>query len=313
MATFEALQNKVAPARVVDVLSGTDLEELGRRYEFGLYVIHNLVDPELLGKWQWDSHEMFRLMEDAYGGNAVKVRRFYSTVRAVTGKCTCNLGYYATASRPVVNLPDVKCGVLWDAFHWIHDKLGNLVQPEKLWFNEVVANRYVAETEHIPWNWGASALFGPSPMMLSVTLGPAPVAFCFAPRLKTELGRHWADKAALIAAGVRGMLPLYPGDVMIACGSFHDNFVQKTLPTAAITPRKIESFPAVNTSIAPLVESLQRDVHGAGEKTRVVMDFRRIVEHTPECQAYRRSLAGTETRSRSRSRRKSRRIGKWLG
>ena len=285
MATFEALRDKVAPAVVVDVLNGTAFEAYGKQYEFGFYVIRNWVDPAVVAKWQGDSHEMFRGMEYAHGANAVKVngrRCRYSTVQAVTDECLSvgysTVGYSGTAMRPVVNLLDPKCGVLWEVLQWVHGKIGNPVQGDKLWFNQVVAIRYATGTEYMPWHTDASVLVGRDPMMLSVSVGPAPGALCFAPMRGTEFGRQ---SAAELGEEVRGMLPLFPGDVYIVCGSFQENFVHKTLQNAAITLPVIQSYPAVNTSIAPSVEKLLGDLADGVEGPRVVITFSRAVLHTP--------------------------------
>ena len=282
MATFEALRDKVAPAVVVDVLNGTAFEAYGQQYDFGLYVIRNWVDPAVVAKWQGDSDEMFRGMECAHGSNAVKVngsRCRYSTVQAMTGECLSvgysMVGYSGTAGQPVVNLRDPKCGVLWEVLQWVHGKIGNPVQGDKPWFNQVVANRYAAGTEYMPWHTDASVLVGRNPMILSVSVGPAPGALCFAPRRGTEFGRS----AAALGKEVRGILPLFPGDVYIVCGSFQDNLVQKTLRNAAISVPVIQSYPAVNTSIASSVEKLLRDVRDGVEKPRVVITFRRAYTH----------------------------------
>ena len=114
----------------------------------------------------------------------------------------------------------------------------------------------------------------------------SPGAVAFAPKKSMDFGRLWYHKRAHSAkekqrvAGVRGVLALFPGDLMITRGTFQENMVQKTLPFSRITPSIIGDFPAVNPRLKDSLEQLLAVMPSIRKRKRSVITFRRIVRRT---------------------------------
>ena len=78
-------------------------------------------------------------------------------------------------------------------------------------------------------------------------------------------------------AGVRGALPLFPGDLMIMCGTFQEYMVQKTLPLSRVTLSTIVDFPAVNRRLKKSLEDLIAVKPDFCKRKRVENTFQRNV------------------------------------
>ena len=223
-------------------------------------------------------------------GESVKNKYgYYRTVQGVVGECNCIYMYPGTQKHRPVHLDDGtdngSCGVLLDSISWLHDKLGIATQQggfRSCQFNNVVASQYdYALGEYIPWHTDANELFGHNALIASVSLD-SPGAFVFAPRMGTDFANRWYHKNLAIRkekqkqGGVRGVLPLFPGDVMIMCGTFQENMMHKTLPVSRITPSIFGDFPAVNPRLKDSLEELLAVMPSIRKRKRSVITFRRI-------------------------------------
>ena len=156
-------------------------------------------------------------------------------------------------------------------------------------FNNVVANQYeYGLDQYIPWHTDAYEVIGPNALIASVSLD-CPGAFVFAPRMGTNFARRWlhkrrgerGQKQKQKEAGVRGALPLFPGDLMIMRGTFQENMVHKTLRFSRITPSVIGDFPAVNPCLNESLEQLLAVMPGLGKRRRFDITFHRNVIRRP--------------------------------
>ena len=122
--------------------------------------------------------------------------------------------------------------------------------------NIVVANSYdAALNEAIPWHSDKSKLIGDNPTIASVSLG-GPRAFCLKPKDgspwdKTFGSKQKNRKAAQIAAGVRAVLPLFAGDLVVMTGTAQSALDHKTLSVRQTTAIRLAGYPAVNKLTLP--------------------------------------------------------------
>ena len=188
--------------------------------------------------------------------------------------------------HPLFQLPDERCPVLSDALHWMHDSFLDGAEGEL--FNEVVANTYDPDERKskatIPWHSDLNELIGFDSTIFSVTTH-SPGAFCFAPNVRGTLSEQWRAKTwkgrvqKQIAAGVRGVLPLFPGDLVGMWGEAQVYLQHKTLAGSRICEEVIQRYPAVNNKIRPSVANLLCWIAKYGPSKRGVITFRTIVNH----------------------------------
>ena len=76
---------------------------------------------------------------------------------------------------------------------------------------------------------------------------------------------------------VRGCVALFPGDLMIMCGSFQENMVHKTLQFSHIKPCILEAFPAINPNLKKRLEELVAEMPSLRKRKRTVCTFKRTV------------------------------------
>ena len=271
---------------MINVLEGTQLEEHANENHYGIFVIRAAVEPSRLAQWTGLMDAMFVDVPNSLGSNSTKVKSrgatmsHYNTIQAVVGDCSCKYSYEGTARHPLFHLPDPKCRVLSDALEWAHDGDQNEL------FNELVANAYDPQMPNsrgcIPWHTDDNKFIGDNPTILSVTTH-SPGAFCFAPLKGSGFAHNWhaakeeKRKQLQIAAGVRGVLPLFPGDLMGMWGSAQKHLQHKTLPPNRITSEVLANYPAVNNSIRASVDLLQAWINQHGLQKRCVITFRRII------------------------------------
>ena len=287
----EMLACRFGKESVVDVLEGTKLEQYSQKLGFGLYVVKGAVETSLQEVWANGCDRMFQAMAEQPG--AKKKYSYYRTVQGVVGECNCIYMYPGTQKHRPVHLDDGtdngSCGVLLDSIGWLHDKLGIATQQggfRSCQFNNVVATQYdYALGQYIPWHTDANELIGHNALIASVSLD-SPGAFVFAPRMGTDFAHRWYHKQLAIRkekqkqGGVRGVLPLFPGDVMIMCGTFQENMMHKTLPVSRITPSIFGDFPAVNPRLKDSLEQILAVMPSIRKRKRSVITFRRIVRRT---------------------------------
>ena len=119
-------------------------------------------------------------------------------------------------------------------------------------------------------------------MRASISL-ESPGVVAFAPRIGTIFARSWyhkkhqGKKENQKVAGVRGVLPLFPGDLMIMCGTFQEYMVQKTLPLSHVTLSTIVDYPAVNRRLKKSLEDLIAVKPDLCKRKRFEITFQRNV------------------------------------
>jgi alkylated DNA repair dioxygenase AlkB len=148
---------------------------------------------------------------------------------------------------------DVTCAVLGKALGWLHGKLETATEDR---MNIVVANSYEAALdEAIPWHSDKNKLIGDNPTIASISLG-GPRAFCLKPKHCSPWDKAFGKKlkkrkAAQIAAGVRAVLPLFAGDLVVMTGTAQSALDHKTLSVSQTTAIRLAGYPAVNKRTSP--------------------------------------------------------------
>jgi alkylated DNA repair dioxygenase AlkB len=143
--------------------------------------------------------------------------------------------------------------VLGNALDWLHGELGTAAENR---MNIVVANSYdAALNEAIPWHSDKSKLIGDNPTIASVSLG-GPRAFCLKPKDGSPWDKSFGSKqknrkAAQIAAGVRAVLPLFAGDLVVMTGTCQTALDHQTLPVRHTTANRLAGYPAINELTLP--------------------------------------------------------------
>ena len=117
----------------------------------------------------------------------------------------------------------------------------------------------------------------------------------------TDFANRWYHKNLAIRkekqkqGGVQGVLPLFPGDLMIMRGTFQENMVQKTLPLSAITSSTIVDYPAVNPRVKKSLEDLVDAKPNLGKSRRVEITLKRNVI---EAGTFKRNVRAKRERAR---------------
>ena len=172
----------------IDVLAGTELEEHAKRQRLGLWLFRNTMDVHQPTVWAEQCTKMFNEM--AMRTRVGRRVGAYKSLQATTGFCTCSDRYPGTRGHRVVNLPNRQCEVLSEILDWTHDAL-HVSTGDALEFNQVVANQYYVYTQDVPYHSDANKLLDANPTIMSISLGPATGAFCYAPDEATEFGKSW--------------------------------------------------------------------------------------------------------------------------
>ena len=139
------------------------------------------------------------------------------TIQTVKGLCTCKAEYPGTA-RSLVLKTEGTAPLSWTS-QWAH----NILElPRPMHFDECVANVYDRQTDqHIPAHTDQSHLLGPTPVILSLTLGAAGVYF-WKPNSRGKLqqrGRTSRVRDDLASEqGLFGCAPVLPGDLHLCNG-----------------------------------------------------------------------------------------------
>ena len=107
---------------------------------------------------------------------------------------------------------------------------------------------------------------GDESLIVSLTLGH-PGVFCFAPFYGVESARKWyyktedIRKQCYVDERVRGCVDLWPGDLMLMCGTFQKHMAHKTLKISRIKSRMLQDFPAKNYEVgASLLHLIKKHV-----------------------------------------------------
>ena len=96
------LQRVFGEDRVEDALDGTALADLGRKHNFGLYVVRNAIDGDAAkGLMQQSKIDIEKIAANAQN------QQFYATVQACAGACGCKYLYNGTTRHRGLNPPSV--------------------------------------------------------------------------------------------------------------------------------------------------------------------------------------------------------------
>ena len=142
--------------KVEDALAGTALADLGKKYNFGLYVVRAAIAADAAKElMQLSTTDMAAIAAKAQNptqavalqGNSKKWE-LYNTLQACAGGCRCKYIYEGTSKHQVYGLNEV--GSLKRLHEWLHD---SAVVPNTHMFNEATLNVYSHEAnENIPWH-----------------------------------------------------------------------------------------------------------------------------------------------------------------
>ena len=287
---WPALAGRFGSHNIINVLESTALQSYATQFGFGLFVIRGAVDPDQTEQFEDGMNTMFDELSLAYGSNSGKFKgkrskkTFYTTVQATTEQdCICECMYPGTRKFPLIKLPDSMCKMLSDSEAWLHDGVAN----NKFRFNEIQATRYDSTNqESIPWHSDQHGRLGKETVILSITTH-SPGAFCFQPRQGSKFsyefhGRHTKYEArtrAYAAAGVRGVLSLHPGDIMVMTGTAQEHLEHKTIANHEITREKLEKYPAVNENVRRYLDAMLIAVERSLPRYRGVVTFRKTRCH----------------------------------
>ena len=115
--------------KVEDALAETALADLGKKYNFGLYVVRAAIAAdaakELLQQSKTDMAAIAANTQNptqavALQGNSKK-GELYNTLQACAGGCRCKYIYEGTVRHQVYGLNEVEA--LERAHHWLHDSV----------------------------------------------------------------------------------------------------------------------------------------------------------------------------------------------
>ena len=285
----------------IDVLEGTPLADDGKKYGFWLWLVRGKIPAPKVDEWTEECKDMFTQFR-----KAKKVGRrvgAYDSIQGTTYNCTCKYDYDGAVGHELVQLPDPRCGVLTKMLDYTHGMLG-VWNGDDMEFNEIVGNRYYVYDQNVPYHSDTNALLDANPTIMSISLG-ATGAFCYAPDYRTEFGKQWCQepgdrnekklktiKVRHTEAGVKGMVPLQAGDIMVMGGSFNRFFVHKTLRNCQLhgnystIQSVLDKYPAVRGRIKPSIDCfLQRLWKDVEPAQRFCITFRRIKYHKtiPRC------------------------------
>ena len=291
---LQRIQLRFGLRKVIDVLADTGLEEHARENDYGIFVIRNVLSSTERGQWEAGLNTMFDAVQTSLGPNSTKVkskgnvRHHYNTVQANTNGCTCKYHYEDFSHNLLFKLPDDRCNILTVIMDWMRS--GFLDEKDGDLFNELVTNSYDPNEQDarafIPWHSDQSSVIGDRATILSVSTH-SPGAFCFAPKKDSELEARWRSMLSSwetvvqkeMRANVRGVLPLFPGDLMGMWGSAQVHLQHKTLRADHITDAHLMRYPAVNSNIRASVRTLLAWISSHEPTKRGVVTFRKIVNH----------------------------------
>ena len=241
--------NKQYGSQVEDLLQGTGLQDSGEKLGFGIHVVHGAISQpqaaEFMGELdQGIAHTALNSVNHTRGvevkGSRSGTKRRYQTIQGTTRGCTCKYDYGAVARHrvyPVAQVPALKSFNDWVNRH--------NVSP-MYYMNEVLANLYSREEdENIDWHNDMDKLYQTSTDVVSLSVG-SPGVFCFEPRKNDEDGRlyemtgpkSWGKddrRQQTIDKGLRGLVPLFAGDLLVMSGKCQYYMQHKTLKFSRFT------------------------------------------------------------------------------
>ena len=296
--------------KVEDALAGTALADLGKKYNFGLYVVRAAMAAdaakELLQQSKTDMAAIAANAQNPTWAVALqgtsKKEKFYNTLQACAGGCRCKYIYEGTARHEVYGLDQVES--IKRVHQWLH---GSAVVPSTHMFNEATLNVYSHEAnENIPWHTDKNPLYSDEMDVMAMNLG-APGIYCFGPQRGNPTiwpqlygNKYSTWRRCAIDAGFRGMLPAFSGDLTLTTGTWHLHFDHKTLKPKSFLSAKpadlLSSYPATSPASQRFLVEMPDDIT---LRDRACITFRRIEHHSKQCIYAIRSFSGASASSAS--------------
>ena len=302
MAGFLAnLRARYGHERVVDVFQGTGMEPKARELNIGGYVVRGVLPSEKIAEWQKDLEDSLCRIANSHGTRAVELKGksvlWYRTIQCTTGSCTCKYFYEGTARNPVFKTERV--APFKPVCDWLHDEHK---VPRQEHFNEIVANIYSRpKNQSIGAHTDQNPLLGETSDILSLSMGAAGVFF-WHPSLTGQL-RGWNAKEAARhaterAEGLWGCVPLLPGDLFLASGTFQHHLLHGSLSyTDAANVHEVISQWSMCSEALSVLHSAAYQAYfdnSTPQEDRSVITFRKNANHFPDCGAFRRTFRRIE-------------------
>jgi hypothetical protein len=285
------LASAFGPDKMENCFAQTAFEPFAQNLGFGLFVIRAAMEPDMAQGIQekLQSHMEKIGLETGVRKIQAKANRgihYYNTMQVVTGHCTCKYDYATTAKHPLFRLKDVP--PLQTATSWLKEKCK---APPAQMFNEIVANVYSRNrNEAISWHTDKNCLLRKTTDIVSLSMG-APGIFCYQPDTRSvdefrefniPRGGEAQRRDAMINMGLRGLVPVFSGDILLMSGTFHEYLCHKTLrfTEVAVPEDLILKYPGSNANSKQLLpDVLSKNLHC----DRACITWRLITNHYRQC------------------------------
>ena len=281
--------------RVVDVFQNTGMEPRARQLNIGAYVVRRVLPPEQIDDWHRDLTDSITDISITHGSRAVDLRgrrggpASYRTIQCASGRCTCRYAYEGTARNRVFQTERV--APFQNVCDWLHD--AHRVD-RKDHFDAVVANIYSrAANQCIEAHTDQTELLGETSDIVSLSMGAAGVFF-WRPSphgqlrgaqsgWRREAQRHQAERDA----GLWGCVPLLPGDLFLASGTFQHQLLHGSLSytDAANVHQVISQWSMCSEALSVLHSAAYQAYFDNSTEDRSVITFRKNANHVPGCPA----------------------------
>ena len=291
MAGFLAnLRARYGHERVVDVFQNTGMEPRARQLNIGAYVVRDVLPPEQIADWHKTLVNSLHGIALNHGTRAVELKGksalWYRTIQCTIDLCNCKYDYEGTARNPVFKT--VQVAPFKAVCDWLHDEHK---VPRQEHFNEIVANIYSRpKNQSIGAHTDQNPLLGETSDILSLSMGAAGVFF-WHPSLTGQL-RGWNKKeydrhATEMAEGLWGCVPLLPGDLFLASGTFQHHLVHGSLSyTEAANVHEVISQWSMCSEALSVLHSAAYQAYfdnSTPQEDRSVITFRKNANHFPDC------------------------------
>ena len=265
----EALKEKYG-TRVEDLLQGTPLQDWGNELGFGIHVVHKAMKPSqaatLMGELERNVKSIAETSVNRHRAVEVKktgTKRHYQAIQGTTGGCICTAKFGGDAKHHVQRV--AKIPALKSFEEWVNEH--NV--PPMYHVNEVLANIYSRkEDECIGWHDDMHELYETSTDVLSLSVG-SPGVFCFQPRKNDKDDRLYKitggngckkdlRRQRTIDKGLRGLVPLFPGDLLVMSGNCQSYMRHKTIQFSRLTDtdKLLERYTATSKKSKQLLPNL---------------------------------------------------------
>ena len=257
-----ALREKYG-SHVEDLLQGTALQHWGDTLGFGIHVVHRAISLSQAAEFMGDLERNVAHKDRAVLLKGVGTKRLYQTIQGTTGHCTCKCAFAGNARHEVYRVDEVPA--LKSFEEWVN---GHNVSPV-YHINEVLGNMYSREEdENMDWHDDTDMLYQTSTDVLSLSVG-SPGVLCFQPRRNdsddslyqvtgAKRYKKEARRQQTIDKGLRGLVPLLPGDLLVMSGTFQDYMQHKTLKFSRLTDtaKLLAAYTATSATSKQLLPSV---------------------------------------------------------